>query len=647
MGTPVERRGRTFLLVVLLFFVILFLRLAYLQIWRGEHYAVLAKENCLRLVLIRAPRGEIFDREGDKLVGNRPVYALSYINLGKPVAPDLIGRLARLLGADPATIEKKLKEGENSGQPVRLATNVPLQAVTYLEEHHDEFPGIMVEIVPVRYYPYGSLLAQVLGYVHEISAEQLKAHKDEGYTPGDFFGQDGLERAYERYLRGQDGARYIEVDAVGRPVRDLGVKPPVPGDNLYLTINLKLQQAAEAGLSKAVQEARKKGFPAPGGAAVVEDVHTGEVLAMASYPSYDPSIFTRGLTPSEAKNLFQNPDSPLLNRAISAYPPGSTFKMVTALAALESGVITPDFVAYCPGYYRLGRHIFHCWIWPSGHGRVDLLRALQVSCDVYFWTIGQMTGIDKIDAMAKEFGFGEKTGIGLPGEMAGVVPTPEYKYKHMKEYLDSIFDPKFKAVEEEYARKLAATQDPKAKAKLEKEKEQRLQALKAEYQSYAWDLDWHTYDTLNTAIGQGYVLCTPLQLADYTATLANGGIRYRPFLVRKIVAPTGQVVAEFGPKEVGRLKVKPEYLKLVQRGMELVTQGDGTAAGVFDGLPVKVAGKTGSAEVPGKGTCALFVGYAPADNPRLAVAVVVENAGHGGSVAAPVARDIFNAYFGK
>ncbi|ACX52632.1 penicillin-binding protein 2 [Ammonifex degensii KC4] len=645
MASPVEHKGKVFLLVCALLFTILFLRLGYLQIWRGEHYAVLAKENCLRLVLIRAPRGEVFDRNGQKIVGNRPVYALSYVNLGKPVAPDLVKRLAGLLNMDPAEIEKKIKEGENSGQPVRLATNVPLQAVTYLEEHHDEFPGIMVEIVPVRYYPYGSVLAQVLGYVHEISAEQLKKHKDEGYAPGDFFGQDGLEYAFERYLRGKDGARYIEVDAVGRPVRDLGVKPPTPGDNLELTIDLKVQQAAEAALEKAVKEARKKGFPAPGGAAVVEDVHTGEILAMASYPSYDPSVFTRGLTPVEAKALFQNPDSPLLNRALSAYPPGSTFKMVTALAALEAGIINPDFTVFCSGYYRLGSHIFRDWL-SSGHGTVNLKRALQVSCNVYFWTVGQMTGIDRLARMARELGLGEKTGITLPGEMAGVVPTPEYKYKRMKAYLDSIFEPKFKAVEEEYARKLKATQDPKEREKLEKEKDRRLQALRAEYQRYAWDLDWHTYDTLNTAIGQGYVSCTPLQLVNYTATLANGGTRYRPFLVKKIVAPDGRTVASFGPEVLGRLKVKPEYLKAVQEGMSLVTQGDGTAAGVFNGLPVKVAGKTGSAEVPGKGTCALFVGYAPADNPRVAVAVVVENAGHGGAVAAPVAKEILSAYFG-
>lgn len=641
----VEKKAKVLLVLTVAVFAVLFSRLAELQLFRMEQFAVLARENRLRLMTIRAPRGEIFDRHGQKIVGNRPVYTISLANLGKPVPAAVIKKLAALLGKEEAELREKLKAQTLPYEPVRIATDVPLSVVTYVEEHQEDFPGVLVDITPVRYYPYGTTLAHVLGYVQEIKPAQLEKYKDKGYKLGDPFGQDGIEYICEQFLRGQDGARYVEVDATGRPVRDLGVKEPVAGANVILTIDLKLQRVAEEALRRGIEAARKEGYPAPAGAAVVEDVRTGEILALASFPAYDPAVFTRDLKPQEVAQLFGAPDKPFLNRALRAYPPGSTFKMITAMAALEAEKITPKFTIYDSGVYVLGR-VFRDWL-PGGHGRVDLLRAIQVSCDVYFWTIGNLTGIREIARIAQEFGLGQTTGLGLPGEVAGVVPTPEYKYKTVKAYLDAVFNPQFEAVRRKYEPLINQAAGEEMREKLIRERDRKLAAIRAEYDRYAWDLKWRPYDTLNTAIGQGYNLYTPLQLVNYAATIANNGVRHRPYLVKRVVGPDKKVIAEFGPEIVGRAKVKPATLRVIQEGMALVTKPGGTAYGAFYDFPVNVAGKTGSAEVFGqKGTHALFIGYAPVEKPEVAVAVVVENAGHGGSVAAPVARDILAAYFG-
>ncbi|MEW6448552.1 MAG: penicillin-binding protein 2 [Bacillota bacterium] len=641
----VEKKARVFLAVITVIFVVLCFRLAELQIFRTERFEVLARENRLRLMTIRAPRGEILDRKGRKIVGNRPVYTISIANLGKPVPPEVIKRLAGLLGKEEAEIQQKLREQSLPYEPIRVATDVPLAVVTFIEEHQEDFPGVLVDIMPARFYPHGTMLAHVLGYVQEIKPEQLEKYKKDGYKLGDPFGQDGVEYLFEPYLRGKDGARYLEVDATGRPVRDLGIKRPVAGANLVLTIDLDLQRVCEEGLKRAIEGARKEGFPAPGGAVVVKEVKTGEILAMASFPAYDPAVFTRDLKPQDVQRVFGAPGKPFLNRALRAYPPGSTFKMITAIAALEAGKITPKFAINDTGVFFLGR-AYHDWL-SGGHGRVDLLKAIQVSCDVYFWTIGNMTGINEIARVAKEFGLGEKTGLGLPGEVAGVVPTPQYKYKTVKAYLDSVFGPKFEAVEKEYKKLLDQTADPGKRRKLEKEKERKKALIQADYERYAWDLKWRPYDTLNTSIGQGYNLYTPLQLVNYAAAIAGDGVMYRDRLVKRVVDAKGYTVAEFKPEVVRQVNLKPGTLKVIQQGMALVTKPGGTAYGSFYDLKLPVAAKTGSAEVFGqKATHALFVAYAPADKPEVAVSVVVENAGHGGSVAAPVARDVLASYFG-
>ncbi|MBC7106161.1 MAG: penicillin-binding protein 2 [Firmicutes bacterium] len=644
----IEKRSRVMLLLLGLVFALLVGRLAYLQLLETERFQTLARENRVRLIPIVAPRGEIFDRHGQKLVANRPVYTVSLVYLGQRDLPAVAERLAAILGQDAREIEAKMTERSlRLFEPVKIARGVPMEVITKIEERREELPGVVVDAEPVRDYPRGSLAAQVLGYVREISEQELAANREKGYRPGDLFGKDGLERAFEDYLRGKDGAREVEVDALARPVRDLGVRPPQPGNNLILTLDARVQEAAERALDAAVQAARRAGHPdARGGAVVVEDVRTGGIIAMASHPTYDPAVFTSYLSDSQARELFSNPDRLMLNRAIAAaYPPGSTFKMVVAAAGLESQKVDPEAAVPDPGYLVLGNRTFRDWK-PGGHGRVDLRRAIQVSCDVYFWRLGLTVGIEEVARVAREFGLDRPTGIELPGETGGVVPTPEYKYALVKKGLDRRYKPKLEEIEARYASLLGQAQDPEVRRQLEAEKQKEIDRVLAQYNSHGWDLQWQTYDTLNTSIGQGYNLYTPLQLANYVAAIANGGNLWKPHLVQRIVAPDGQVIKETAPQLLARVNVRPETLAIIREGMALVTQGEGTAAGIFGGFPVPVAGKTGTAEVTGKEDHSLFVAFAPADDPQVAVAVVVEHAGHGSTVAAPVAREVLEAYFG-
>jgi len=644
-----HRRINFFVGLVVAIFLVLVFRLAYLQLLETDRFRTLARENSMRLIPIEAPRGEIFDRHGKKIVGNRPVYNVSLVNLGlkREELAQVVNRLARLLGKPEHEIWKEINnEKLRRYEPVTIARNVPLDVVTRIEERRKELPGVVIDIRPQRDYPYGSLLAHVLGYTREIQPEQLERHKDQGYRMGDIFGQDGLENAYERYLRGEKGAWQVEVDAQARPVRNLGVKNPVPGNDLYLTIDLELQKTAEEALARTIEALQKGGYPqAKAGAVVMENVHTGEILAMASYPSYNPAVFARELTPAEVKELFSSPTRPLLNRAIqAAYPPGSTFKMVVAAAALETNAVTRDFTIWDPGYFYLGR-LYTDWK-PGGHGRVDLVKAIQVSCDTYFWTLGHKLGPDVMATFARKFGLGRATGIDLPGEKDGVVPTRDYKYKLIKEQLERQFEPQFKAIETEYNSLIARAVTQEEKERLKKERDKAYAHVKAQYDRYAWELKWRDYDTLNMSIGQGYNLYTPLQLANYTAAIANGGTLYRPYLVKKIVSPEGKEVATFGPQVAHRTGISPATLDVIREGMGRVCQPGGTAYGVFYDFPLPVAGKTGTAEVFGKDSHGLFVAFAPLDKPEVAIAVVIEHGGHGSSAAAPVARALLEKYFG-
>ncbi|MGB9825101.1 MAG: penicillin-binding transpeptidase domain-containing protein, partial [Desulfofundulus sp.] len=327
--------------------------------------------------------------------------------------------ISRLLGISTGQIQAAINKYKETGQlylPIPLIQNANQTIVSRVEENKMNLPGVYVDVVPRRHYPFGGLLAQTLGYVQQITSWELQAHKNEGYLMNSLYGQTGLENEYESYLRGQNGAREIVVDSTGHPIYDQGVKPPVPGDNLQLTISKNIQQVAEQSLTKAIQQARVTGHTdSMGGAAVVEDVHTGQILAIASVPTFNPGDFTQGLSPWEAQRIFNGPAHPFLNRALAAFPPGSTFKMVVATAALEAKVISPSTLLFDPGYYRLGSHIFHNWFTP-GFGWLNVEQAIQVSSDTFFWKLGAMLGWRPIVHWAQEYGLGQKTGIDLPEE---------------------------------------------------------------------------------------------------------------------------------------------------------------------------------------------------------------------------------------
>ncbi|ABO51055.1 peptidoglycan glycosyltransferase [Desulforamulus reducens MI-1] len=639
----IEKKTRVLLFLVVLVFLILIGRLAYMQLLETQRFETLSKQNHMRLNPIIAPRGEIFDHNGEKIVGNKPVYTVSLVYLGLKDTDRVVNRVASILNMDPKEIMKKLEEQQlRLFQPVRLATDIPLETVSILEEQRLDLPGVVIDVEPVRSYPYKAMLSHVLGYVQEIKQHQLEKNQDKGYRLGDMYGQDGLENAFESYLKGIDGARQVEVDAQARPVRDLGIKEPVPGNNLHLTIDANLQKTAETSLERQVLAMRKQGYEAKGGATVMIDVRTGAIRAMASYPTYEPSIWINGLSQKQWDELQKS--SALPNRALQLYPPASTFKMVLAVAGADTGKVDPSWAISDPGHYTFGNRNFNDWL-LTGHGRVDMRKAISESCDTYFWYLGhRILGVDIIGQYARKFGFGERTGIEIPGEPAGIVPTPDYKYKRNKAYLDAIYEPKFKAIEEKYKPLLASATDPDEKDKIEKAKKKELKQVQNQYDQYKWDLNWQVYDTLNMSIGQGYNLYTPLQIANYIAAIANGGTRWKPYLVEKITAPDGKIVKEYKPQKIADVGAKPEAIKVAQEGMHMVTT-IGTASGIFRGFPIDVAGKTGTGEVFGHDNHALFVAYAPYDKPEVAVATVVDYGGHGGSAAGPVARDLFATYF--
>lgn len=648
----VKKRIAVLVCILGLVFLVLAGRLAFLQLVETRKYQGLAQDNLVRIVPITAPRGEIRDCNGKLLVDNRPVYtlSLSFLGVSRQKQQQVEKLLAQILskdknvGMDPSAwlkeIKEQLEKQTRPFEPVRIAVDVDWETVVQVRERQAELPGVIVEEEPVRNYPYGEMLAHVLGYVREMNDKQLQAHKDEGYRMGDNYGQDGLENSFEKYLRGEKGAYQVEVDANGRPVDMRGVKKPVPGNNLVLTIDSRLQKAAENALADGVKKAQQKGFTeAKAGAAVVIDVNTGAVLAMASYPSYHPSIFADLLSVEKWQELREK--GALVNRAIRPYPPGSVFKMVTAAAILENDIVDPEDTIYDPGYYMLGPKRFTDWK-PGGHGRVDLRKALQVSCDVYFWKYGRAVGHREITRYAQEFGLGQKTGIELPGEWAGAVPSPEYKRENVTAYL-KLYNSDFINLQKKYERLINAARTKEQKKKLERERDKEMESL---LEQYEWHLKWQTYDTLNISIGQGDNWYTPLQLAGYVASIANGGTLYKPYIVKKITGPDDNTKKVFRPEKRRKVNVSQEHLKIIQEGMHMVTlPPHGTAAWLFSGFPLSVAAKTGTAEVAGRDNHALFAAYSPFEKPEVAVVAVVEYGGSGSTAAGPVVRDILDAYY--
>lgn len=590
-GEELQKRVAVFLIIILAMTFVLGLRLVNLQLVQGARYEQLSLGNKLRVIPLVAPRGQIVDTSGQPLASSRPAFSVSIMLLNPADAMESARKLAPLLGKDPQEMVEKVKTGLKLRpfDPVKVASNISPEIHTRIAEMMDELPGVVIEAEPIRYYPQGSLASHVLGYVHEISQEQLSQPRFRDYRPGDIVGQFGLESYYEQVLRGKNGGKQVEVDAVGHPRSILGRVEPVPGNTIVTTLDLRLQRAAEKALSDQLSKLREtQGMRnARSGAVVVLDAQTGAVLALASLPSFDPNEFATGISASRYQELQKQ--NAFLNRAISsAYPPGSTFKMVTAVAALEENKVTKDELIYDPGYHWAVPSL-HCWT-ASGHGAVNLVKAIKESCNVFFYEMGRRLGLDLIAKYGAKFGLGKPTGVDLFGEAGGLLPTTEWKKRTFKQ-----------------------------------------DVLMAE--------------NMMAGMGQTFHLYTPIQLANYIATIATG-VRHRPYIVQRVVSPDGKVLEEKTPVVEGILDVSLETLEVVRRGMLEVTKPGGTAAGVFAGFPIQVAGKTGTAENPHGDDHAWFVAYAPFDDPKVAICVLIEQGGHGSSAAAPVARAILEEYFG-
>jgi penicillin-binding protein 2 len=561
--------------IVISAFFFLVIRLWQLQILQGDEYRKLSEANRLRIVNIPAPRGIIFDRNGIPLVKNSPYCYASVI-------PDEFdktrsGALAKVLGVPVEEILDKLDSSDLSPfVPVRLKQGLSLRDIAYIEARRSDFPGLIVEAEVNREYPLGDVGAHLLGYLGKPSPSQLKQAAFRDISPDTFIGQWGVEKLFDNTLRGVPGKRIIEVNALGREIRLLRETPPVKGKDITLSIDIDLQEKAEAA------------FGERAGALVAVEPETGEILGLISKPSFDPNMFTKGIDPDAWATITEDKRNPMLDRALqSQYPPGSTFKIVTAIAGLEEGVVKPDTKFDCKGGLRYGRWYFGCWR-KHGHGIISLHRAIVESCDVYFYQVGRLLGIDKIYAYATALGLGRKTEIKLGHERQGLIPNTQWK--------------------------------------LEKKK-----------------LPWYPGETFNAAIGQGYVSVTPIQQAEMISTVANGGTLYRPSLIKG---------AE--PVVLGKLKTDPENLELVKKGLfGVVNEPSGTALVAKSDITT-IAGKTGTAQVVtagrGRGSAekfrdhAWFVAFAPFEKPEIALSVLVEHGGHGGSAAAPIAKAAIEAY---
>lgn len=571
------------MIISVLVIAVLIGRAAYLQIYQGEYYAGLADGNRIRIVPSMAPRGTFYDRNGELLVTNRPGFSVSLLPLTAPISDDVIDRLSDLLKVPTDEIKTKIA-GHSGFNPIRIKTDVTPDIVSILEEQKSQYPGVVIEVTPIRDYILKQEGAHTFGYVSEINDTELEKMKDEGYKSGDIIGKFGLEKVYDKELRGENGGQQVEVDVSGKPVQILGRKEPIPGDDLELTIDINLQQAAE----KAVDEQLTQ-IGAHAAAAVVMNPQTGEILAMVSRPAFDPNLFAHGISSKDWNQLNNNPYHPMDNKTITGeYPPGSTFKIVTGTAALTEGVVTPDEQIFDSG---------HHWIIPKGNadgealGWLNFRTALAHSDNVYFYEMGNRLGIDRLEKYARMFGLGAKTGIDLPYEATGLVANRRYKEKN--------FD----------------------------------------------DGEWYLSETFDAAIGQGFNLVTPLQAAMVMGEIAADGKRYKPHVVNRIIAPDGSVVKDFQPELLSQLDVPEEDIKLVQDGLHDVTKY-GTAASSFRGFTVDIAGKTGTAENSQGRDHGWFVAYGPFDNPNIVVAVIVENGGYGSQSAVPIGRKILEAAFG-
>jgi penicillin-binding protein 2 len=585
------------IICVLAAFVVLFMRLIYLQVIMGDEFRRLSLNNSIRLQNIDPPRGRLYDRNGDLLVDNRPSFDVHITLKDAEPLPQTLEKLSKYLKIPAHMLISKIKrtQGASAYKPLLLKQDVGRDTLANIEVNKFDLPGISVNVNLRRHYIYERAAAHLIGYLSEISPDELKSRSYPDCRSGDLIGKFGAEKVYENSLRGKRGGRQVEVNANGLVVKILKTVDAEPGHNVYLTIDQKLQHRTEMLLDGVV------------GAAVAIEPGTGQILALASSPSYDQNSFVGGITHEQWDSLISNPFRPMSNRAIQGeYPPGSTYKIITALAGLQEGVIDEKTVLNCPGYYRFGNRVYRCWK-RGGHGRVSILKAVEESCDVFFYQVGLRLGVDRLAWYAKAFGLGSPTGIFLDQEARGLIPTAAWKKKRT-------------------------------------------------------GVPWQEGETLSVAIGQGFNLATPIQMAVLAAALANGGNRYRPMILRDIKLTDGRILQKNEPELIGKLPVSPSNLDIVKRGLWKVVNGENGTARGSRLADIDISGKTGTSQVtsrkedenlPAKDVPlhlrahAWFVAYAPSLKPRIAVAVVVEHGEHGSGAAAPIAREMIKAYLRK
>ncbi len=635
----VKLRASALGLIALGLLATLLARLWFLQVLAGEQYASAAVDNSVRLVSVEAPRGKVLDRNGKELVKNRPSLSVAIRKDDLRDDQIVIPKLSRLLGVPAKDIRKRLGDKRTSPyKPVVVAEDVKPETIFMIRERQDEFPGVETVTLPVRVYPYGRLASHIVGYVGEINASELKRLRDKGYRLGDSIGRDGVERSYEQYLRGRPGLDKLEVNARGVVLRTLGHQDPIPGNDLQLSIDVDVQKVAEDAIALGMLRARgqtfretKERFLAPAGAAVVLDARTGEVVAAASVPGYDPSKFVGGVDPEYFAYLNDPKNNqPLLNRVIqAAYPPGSTFKPFVAAGALTTRQATIGGAYPCTTVFEFGDRPFRNW--KPQNATISLAQSLIESCDTVFYRFGAnwwrqdqsdlqngRKPDEDMQAWARRFGFGRTTGVDLPNEDDGRVPDREWKRRLWERNKD-------------YYCRLGRQGD----------------AIYKDLCRYGYL--WRGGDSVNMSIGQGEVNSTPLQVAVGYAAIANGGNVMQPHVGRTILSPDGKPVKQIAPRVASKSGLARNYIAYIQRALAEVTV-DGTGKFPFLGWPLEeipVASKTGSAEIAGKQPFSWFAAYAPATNPRYVVVSVVEQAGFGSQVSGPIVRRIMDKLFDR
>ena len=582
-------RLHTLLVVCLVLFAVLLGRMVYLQLWRGDYYAKQSDGNRLRQSRILAPRGIIYDSEGKELVNNLPGYAV-VLQKQSSYKPETLQRLSNLLQMPVEEINAKIKASKNFYEPIMLKNNLDQQMVTKIEEQRRYMPEVMLSVQPIRNYPYHELAVHALGYVGEVSAYEIEQGLFKNITQGSLVGKAGLEKTYDKYLRGEDGAFMEEVDVAGNVVKHYDSVQPVPGKNLKLTLDYQLQKELEEFTDKHLAYLRNSGI-APGAraaAVIAIDPRNGAVRAMVSRPGYDPNWFVHGISSKNWNSINNDPNYPMNNKVITGeYPPGSTFKIVTGSAAFELKKVGLNEPIFDGG--------FHPMVPTMGNaggevlGWLTFIKALAMSDNVYFYELGYRVGIDNIEKYAHIFGFGERTGIDLEGESKGLVASKKVKRE-------------------------------------------------------IWDEDWRLGDTFNAAIGQGFNLTTPIQLSVMLSIVANGGTKYQPYLVDSIINSDGSLFEKPKRAEGKHIDVSQQTIDYIRMGMSATTQEGGTAS-YFAGLPKPIAGKTGTAENSHGRDHGLFVAYGPVDDPELVVVCIVEQGGFGSVAAGPIVYKAFEEFF--